>query len=1437
VVEPLTESDWELLELNAGLLESGALLAQVGIVAPGQPLPLWARAGAVAALRVVAAAPRGAPCVRLVPGTEVAIAPKPRGLVGNGGGVAIEGGRVPLGREVGDEEDEQGVAGGGGSKAAAATASGATGRPPLGPQRPPRAAAARRPLSSPQTTVVQEVREASDGRLTPSAALSRSQSMTVAAGAAGAASSPRAAANAAAAAPLPPPSSSSSSERWILRVQDAGEAASATWEDVDAAAAAAKSTRRKQGGGSGDGGGNNGGSRKTTTSPSSSSLSSYVTTAVFISPATAAHAGLRLGSTVRLTPAPEAAAAAAAKWRRPAGGGGGDASAAACAVLSRLVVTLLPDASGSASPGHLLLSPPLWKALGAAPGSYVSLAVVVVGRGAPAVSASSSSPLPLLLPRGCSLHPLLPSCGGGRAASAGSSSEPPLASRRWDGPPPSAAAAAAAAEKALAGLARRLSKDDDDEEGEEEEEEQGRRGAPAAVAAAAPAAASASEPPVGPWAVAAWACLQAAGALRMAGRLAAAEEEVGAGAEAAAADGGDPWGDGDVCLPLSSSPSIMQVRLMQQHPTKQRRAFSAHHHHHHHDHLLLLIPTAAGAAAAGGAAAAAAGGPAGGGGLSPPPLISAAALLKAALTAAPQQQTAEDDDKNSRRAGAPLPALQQLLPPAAELGGSLAAPPAPPLSAAAAAFAPAIEHIVFFASSSTTNSNTPLPCPPPWLTAEAVRAVRHVAPALDPALWLARRREGGTARPPPGCLLLSGPRGSGRTSLLRVLGEACARHSVRRAHCLRVDCRALAGQPFPKAARALSAAVSEAAARAPSLLLLDDLDALCFGGGGSGEDGGGGGSSGQLPGGQDADTAARLAEWLSDVAGWVVGVGGGGSGGGGGGEGGRGGGGGGVFGAAARGPVAVVASCRDAAALPAVLRAAGRLDTELRLPPLGAEGRAAVLKAALAARGARVVGGEEEEGEGGGAASAALATAAAAADSCDAADLRGVADRALHAALARRVGGGKEEEGREGQAGAAASASAASVVAVTAADLSAALRGFVPAALWTLPPSTRGGVGGGGAGSGGWADIGGMREAVAALREVLELSSLAPAAASAADGSNSAAALALAASSSQQLRLAQRRARLLSRAPLRLRTGLLLYGPPGCGKTHAVRAAARATGVRLVSVKGPELLNKYIGASEQAVRDLFSRAVAAAPCVLFFDEFDALAPPRGHDSTGVTDRVVNQLLTELDGVGGGAARAGVAVLAATSRPDLVDAALLRPGRLDRLVACGFPDEGERLEVLRAVARGLVVVHEEGEEGGEGQGAREPGALSDADLRAVAAGTPGFSGADLAALLSEAQLAAVHEELERRAADEEEEERGKVAAADQQQSLRRRRGPPRVTGAHLLAAAGRARPSLPPAERARLAAVYARFASGRDPALDNRELAADVGSVGVRATLA
>lgn len=207
---------------------------------------------------------------------------------------------------------------------------------------------------------------------------------------------------------------------------------------------------------------------------------------------------------------------------------------------------------------------------------------------------------------------------------------------------------------------------------------------------------------------------------------------------------------------------------------------------------------------------------------------------------------------------------------------------------------------------------------------------------------------------------------------------------------------------------------------------------------------------------------------------------------------------------------------------------------------------------------------------------------------------------------------------------------------------------------------------------------------------------------------------------------------IFAQCPLRLRSGLLLYGYPGCGKTLLASAVAGECGLNFISVKGPEILNKYIGASEKSVRDLFERAESARPCVLFFDEFDSIAPKRGHDSTGVTDRVVNQLLTQMDGAEG---LSGVYVLAATSRPDLIDPALLRPGRLDKSLLCDMPSIDDRRDILEALSKKLSIV---------------PAVINGSDhrrsLSEVAARTAGYSGADLQAVIYNAHLEAIHDLL-------------------------------------------------------------------------------------------
>lgn len=196
---------------------------------------------------------------------------------------------------------------------------------------------------------------------------------------------------------------------------------------------------------------------------------------------------------------------------------------------------------------------------------------------------------------------------------------------------------------------------------------------------------------------------------------------------------------------------------------------------------------------------------------------------------------------------------------------------------------------------------------------------------------------------------------------------------------------------------------------------------------------------------------------------------------------------------------------------------------------------------------------------------------------------------------------------------------------------------------------------------------------------------------------------------------------LFAALPIRHRSGILLYGAPGTGKTLLAGVVAHESGMNFISIKGPELLSKYIGASEQAVRDVFTRAQAAKPCILFFDEFDSIAPRRGHDNTGVTDRVVNQMLTQLDGVEG---LHGVYVLAATSRPDLIDPALLRPGRLDECLYCPPPDQASRYEILKCLSQTMLLD-------------------DDVDLQHMASLTENFTGADLKALLYNAQLEAIH----------------------------------------------------------------------------------------------
>ena len=193
--------------------------------------------------------------------------------------------------------------------------------------------------------------------------------------------------------------------------------------------------------------------------------------------------------------------------------------------------------------------------------------------------------------------------------------------------------------------------------------------------------------------------------------------------------------------------------------------------------------------------------------------------------------------------------------------------------------------------------------------------------------------------------------------------------------------------------------------------------------------------------------------------------------------------------------------------------------------------------------------------------------------------------------------------------------------------------------------------------------------------------------------------------------------------------GVLFYGPPGCGKTLLAKAVANECQANFISIKGPELLTMYFGESEANVRDVFAKARGAAPCVLFFDELDSIAQQRGGnqgDGGGAGDRVMNQLLTEMDGVG---SKKNVFVIGATNRPDIIDTALMRPGRLDQLIYIPMPDYESRLSILKAVLR-KTPVHK------------------DVDLQYLATQTDKFTGADLTEICQRSAKLAIREDIER-----------------------------------------------------------------------------------------
>jgi transitional endoplasmic reticulum ATPase len=196
-----------------------------------------------------------------------------------------------------------------------------------------------------------------------------------------------------------------------------------------------------------------------------------------------------------------------------------------------------------------------------------------------------------------------------------------------------------------------------------------------------------------------------------------------------------------------------------------------------------------------------------------------------------------------------------------------------------------------------------------------------------------------------------------------------------------------------------------------------------------------------------------------------------------------------------------------------------------------------------------------------------------------------------------------------------------------------------------------------------------------------------------------------------------------SRMGIRAPRGALLFGPPGCGKTLIAKSLATISSANIIVVRGPEVLSKWVGESEKAIREIFRKAKSSSPCVIVFDELDSLARPRGQDDISGNERVLSQLLTEMDDSGS----SGIIIIGITSRPDLIDTSLIRPGRLDLIVYVESPDEKARNEIIGKLTSEMPL-------------------SKDVDLAQIAARTKGFSGADLVALCREAAINAIRNKV-------------------------------------------------------------------------------------------
>jgi len=364
-----------------------------------------------------------------------------------------------------------------------------------------------------------------------------------------------------------------------------------------------------------------------------------------------------------------------------------------------------------------------------------------------------------------------------------------------------------------------------------------------------------------------------------------------------------------------------------------------------------------------------------------------------------------------------------------------------------------------------------------------------------------------------------------------------------------------------------------------------------------------------------------------------------------------------------RGKVIVIGATNRPDALDPALRRPGRFDREIEIPPPDKRARREIL--AVHTRNMPLA--EDVD----------LDKIAEMTHGYTGADIAALAKEAAMYALRRFM----KEEGIEIEKGQPIPAEKLEKLKVTMSDFLAAMRNIQPSLIrevFVEVPEVR------------WDDIGGLDDVKQELRESVEWPMKYP--------------------------------EVFEKMSLEPPKGILLYGPPGTGKTLLAKAVATESGANFIAIRGPEVLSKWVGESEKAIRQVFRRARMVAPAVVFFDEIDSIAGIRGSDPSGVIDRIVNQLLTELDGI---QPLRKVVVIAATNRPDLLDPALLRPGRFDRLIYVPPPDYNARIQIFRVHTRKMPL-------------------SDDVNIEELARKTEGYTGADIAAVCKEAAMIALRE---------------------------------------------------------------------------------------------